>query len=100
VEADKEREKYAERIGIIESRIEMRIEALGGHLTTERKSCLKEMTLCELQELASHLEGARTSQDAISMTVRAISASEQARRAAEDAKYEELGGPARMDMDC
>ncbi len=99
--ADEQRKRMedAERQTIIESEIEIPIERLGGRVSHERKAGLKSMTKPELQQLAQDVKGARTSQDAITMTVKAICASEHARRTADDEKYDGLSGPARMDMD-
>ena len=89
----------AEKERIIVSEIEMPIEALGNRVSDERKAGLKRMSKPELQRLAQDLKGARTSRDAISMTVNAICASEDARQVAEDKKYEDFGITARTDMD-
>ena len=99
--SDEQRKRMedAENVRIIESEIEMSIEALGVQLSAERKARLKKMTKPELQQLAQDVKGARTSQDAITITVKDICASEDARRTAEDKKYDGLCGPARMDMD-
>ena len=90
----------AEKERIISPEIEMPIEALGGGmLSPERKTGLKRMTKRELQQLAQDVRGARTSQDAITMIVNAITASEDARRRAEEKKYDGISGPANVDME-
>lgn len=100
--ADEQRRRMedAEKERIISPEIEMPIEALGGGmLSPERKTGLKRMTKRELQQLAQDVRGARTSQDAITMIVNAITASEDARRRAEEKKYDGISGPANVDME-
>ena len=89
----------SEKETIILMEVEMRIETLGGHLSDERKASLKMMRKIELQQLAQDLKGTRSSREAITMTVQAITASEAARRAAEEQKYDATCGPAKMDSD-
>lgn len=98
---DEQRKKMedAEKVSIIESEIEIPIEALGAQLADERKTRLKKLTKPELQQLAHDVKAARTPQDAITITVEAICDSEEQQRTADDKKYDGLGGPARMDMD-
>ncbi len=65
----------SEKESIILLEVEMRIETLGGQLSEERKASLKKMSKLELQHLAQDIKGARASRDAITMTVKAITAS-------------------------
>lgn len=97
----KKKAEEAEKINIIESQIEISIEEhLRTLLTAKQKAGLKRMTKSELQQLAKELKGVsqsfRKSQDAINA---AIYASDAERQKAEDAKFNAIFGPARMDMD-
>ncbi len=89
---------YAAKVAIIESEIELRIEAVGGHVSDERKVGLRRMTKPDLQKLVQELQAATSAQAAISMIVKGICASDAARCAEEDRKYDGLGGPVNIDL--
>ena len=98
--ADDQRRKQdeAEKARIVESKIELRIEGIGGVLSPDRKDGLRTMTLPKLRELAEILQRLDTASDAITAVVKAISDSQRARRMAEDEELDNGSGPAEVEM--
>jgi hypothetical protein len=74
------KQEFATKMALIESRIQMRVEEVGGSPRPEHKSALVELTGGEVQQLAIALQGVRTASEANTMIVRAIKAADQARR--------------------
>ncbi len=83
---DEQREQAegARKTTIIESKIELRKDGAGIHLSTRRKAMLKEMTVSELQQLVQELQGDQTIQSTANTVYAAIAASEKARRDTDD----------------
>ena len=97
----KQKMETAEKLTIIESRIILPIDKLGGEVSDERKAGLKRMRKSELLRLADGVQNTNTPRKAIGMVVTAICDSDAARRSEEyedDRKSDEHVGPARMDM--
>ena len=84
----RKRAEDAEKSSTIE-RIKLRLEELGRELWPERTARLKGMTRDELQQLAQRLNGAVAAQEATTMIVEAITASDKALR---DADHQKHGG--------
>ncbi len=99
MDTDEKKQEEAQKELIIEQNIAIPIERLGGVLSAERQSGLRKMTLLELKQLAIDLQDSETSTDAISTVVRAIAASQQARREDDTKRLDGLIGPAHVDMD-
>jgi transcriptional regulator with XRE-family HTH domain len=103
-ESEEERRKreQPEKRHIIEADIVTRLEELGHlfnrRIDQKRRTQMTSMTTSELQQLAQELKTAPAAQKAITMIVAAICASENARQAEEESKYDALGARARVDM--
>jgi hypothetical protein len=74
------RAEDAEKSSIIARDIILRLEDFNRTLTDHRKARLRQMTRDELHQLAQRLKGDTTGQEAITMIVEEITASEKARR--------------------
>ena len=91
----RKRAEDAEKSSTIE-RIKLRLEELGRELWPERTARLKGMTQDELQQLAQRLNGTVAAQEATTMIVEAITASDKALR---DADHQKHGGSGAADVD-
>src|SRR5262245_33389271 len=98
---ERRKQEAAEKMHVIEARIEMRLEDLGDNLGTElwskRKAELKALlTAPELRQLDEKVQSCRNWHDAHTAIVNAIDRSRKAHQAAEDARLDTLCAPPRL----